>query len=204
MPKKIAKPVQLIVEGKNLENFFEAYLSHLDLKDIQIQNFGGINELSAFLKGFELLEGFNQIHSVGIVRDAEESAPAAFNSVQSSIKNNCTQLSKPKEMGEIHENNPSVGVMILPDNKNKGMLETLLSQTFAEDPVNDCIDNFLICVKNQTRKEILKPDKARAHAFIATKPYPHVSVGVAAKKNYWDFEHKKFEKLKQFLEKLQS
>ena len=32
-------------------------------------------------------------------------------------------------------------------------------------------------------------DKARAHAFIATKPDPHVSVGVAARKKYWNLDH---------------
>ena len=42
----------LLVEGNDPRNFFEAFLRHLSLSNIQIQNFGGVNELRGFLRGF--------------------------------------------------------------------------------------------------------------------------------------------------------
>ena len=45
-------------------------------------------------------------------------------------------------------------------------------------------------------------EKACAHVFIATKPQPHVSVGVAAKKGYLDLNHVQFADVRNFLREL--
>ena len=47
--KRIESEVQLLVEGNDQRNFFEALVEHLALDNIQIQDFGGINELRGFL-----------------------------------------------------------------------------------------------------------------------------------------------------------
>ena len=52
MPRaeEIKSAIQLLVEGNDSRNFFEAFIEHLSLADIQIQNFGGVYELSGFLR----------------------------------------------------------------------------------------------------------------------------------------------------------
>ena len=76
----------LLVEGNDPRNFFEAFVRHLSIDNIQIQNFGGITQLRDFLEGLVGATGFRVVESIGIVRDAETSAESAFQSVQSSLK----------------------------------------------------------------------------------------------------------------------
>lgn len=47
-----------------------------------------------------------------------------------------------------------------------------------------------------------RPEKAQTTAFLATTPDPHVSVGVAAKKKVWSFDHDAFRTIREFLSRL--
>ena len=42
-------------------------------------------------------------------------------------------------------------------------------------------------------------DKARAYAYLTTKPNPHHSVGMAAKQGHWNLDHSVFARVQQFL-----
>ena len=46
------------------------------------------------------------------------------------------------------------------------------------------------------------PYKARARAYLATKRDPHLSVGVAAKRGYWQLDHPVLQPLRGFLQNL--
>ena len=192
-PVSIDDPVQLLVEGNDPRNFFEKFIAYLDLAGIQLQNFGGVNDLRGFLEGFVLAPGFARVRSIGIVRDAErrvgegalpeaQPSPAvsAFQSVQSS--------------GTA----PAVNVFILPGDGGDGMLETLLCRTIAGTAVDRCIDSFFRCA-GESGNPIHRPDKARARAYLATTPDPHLSVGVAAKRNRWNLDHDAFDGVRRFL-----
>ena len=77
MPKpiRIESPVQLLVKGNDQRNFFEAFIEHLSLENIQVQDFGGVSELRGFLRALVDAPDFRSaVQSVGIVRDAETSA----------------------------------------------------------------------------------------------------------------------------------
>lgn len=190
----------LLVEGNDPRNFFEAFLRHLSLSNIQIQNFGGVNELRDFLEGLVGATGFHIVESIGIIRDAETSAAGAFQSVQSSLKN--AALPVPNMPERRTDTSPAVTVLILPGNNRQGMLETLLCESFAGTPENDCIDAFFTCVDALPNASIKRPEKARAHAYLTTKSDPHLSVGVAAKRNYWDLDHPIFDRVRDFLKTL--
>ena len=192
-PVSIDDPVQLLVEGNDPRNFFEKFIAYLDLAGIQLQNFGGVNDLRGFLEGFVLAPGFARVRSIGIVRDAErrvgegalpeaQPSPAvsAFQSVQSS--------------GTA----PAVNVFILPGDGGDGMLETLLCRTIAGTAVDRCIDSFFRCA-GESGNPIHRPDKARARTYLATTPDPHLSVGVAAKRNRWNLDHDAFDGVRRFL-----
>ena len=184
--------VQLLVEGKDQQNFFKAFIEHLSLKGIQVQNFGGVDQLSPFLKQFVKAPHFSIVKKIGIIRDAEDkSIEDVHKSIQSAL-----------ESTDLPTDNDLVKVFILPDNKNEGMLETLLCKTFADTGENSCINSFFECVRKLPEISIKRYDKARAHAFLATREDPHVSVGVAAKKGYWDFNHDALADVKSFLRDL--
>ena len=197
-PSRIETSIQLLVEGKAQQNFFEALIRHLWLHNApQIQNYGGVDELRGFLKAFANSSDFASVTRMGIVRDAEDSAESARQSVNDSLRN--AGLPAP---GDAEGHAPAVYVLILPDGEGSGMLETLLCQTFANDPVNDCIDEFFDCARAHLDVEFRRPEKARAQAFLATRPSPGVSVGVAAKKNYWCLDHEAFSGVRAFLTEL--
>ena len=195
---KIESRVQLLVEGNDQRNFFDGLVEHLSFKGIQIQNFGGVTELRGFLGAFVNMPGFHEtVDSVGIVRDAETSAEGAFQSVQSSLLN--AKLPVPHRPEERAGTDPMVTAMILPSADRDGMLETLLCETFAGTPVDRCIDDFFACAAALPGTSIERRSKARAHAFLATKPKPHLSVGVAAKNGYWDLNHAAFSRIRDFV-----
>ena len=197
---KIERPKALLVEGKDPRTFFEALIKHLECRDVQIHNFGGINELPAFLRGFTGATGYSSVTSLGIVRAAEDDANGAWQSVRSALEN--AKMPIPKHVGQRSVGKPGVSLLILPGDNQPGMLETLLNQTFANAPINECIDTFFQCVEDLPDQRIQRPDKARSHAYLATRPDPHVSVGVAAMKGYWNLDHSVFGPLRSFLMKL--
>ena len=157
-----------------------------------------VSELSGFLRAFVNAPGFQTIQSLGIVRDAETSAERAFQSVQYSLGR--AKLSAPDSPVERTDTNPAVAVLILPGDNRQGMLETLLCESFAATPVEDCINDFFKCVESLPDMSIERSDKARAHAYLTTKPNPHFSVGVAAKNDYWDLDHNVFSTVRDFLQ----
>ena len=199
-PTQIEKPTQLLVEGKDQQNFFGAFTQHVGFQQLpQIQNFGGVDELRGFLRSFVRTPGFDTVERIGIVRDAEESAAAARRSVEGSLRN--VGLPVPGAPGA--GDRPAVHVLILPDDEKPGMIETLLCRSVADQPVNRCIDEFFDCVGALPNIDMRNPHKARAQAYLATRPSPQVSVGVAAREGYWPLDHEAFAGLRTFLTALQ-
>ena len=200
------KPTQLLVEGNDDRNFFSALIDHMSLADIEVadievQSFGGVNQLRPTLRTFAETDSFaNNVASLGIIRDAETSAQSAFRSVQDSLRS--ANLAIPDNPGQKTPGPPSVSVFILPDNRNAGMLETLLCQTFQGEPIDDCIEDFLRCARLAVGEDMRNPDKSKANAFLSTMPRPEVSVGVAARRSYWNLDHPAFSEIRAFLRTL--
>ena len=197
--KRIKAEIQLLVEGNDQRNFFEAFLTRLSIGNAEIWDFGGVYELQSFLLGFVKMPGFDaMVRGIGIVRDAEKSSTGAFHSVQQSLLN--VDLPVPDRPEEPTTVSPRVSVLILPGRNRSGMLESLLCESFSDTPENRCIDDFMTCVDTYSSFEgNRRPEKARARVYLTTKPEPHLSVGVAAKKGYWDFDHDVFTDIRRFL-----
>lgn len=77
-----------------------------------------------------------------------------------------------------------------------------MCKTITDNKVSQCIDRFFECIRDEAKIDVTRMEKARDHVFIATKPQPYVSVGVAAKKGYWDLNHMQFEDERNFLREL--
>lgn len=78
-PKEIEKEVQLLVEGNDQRNFFEAIVNHLSLNnDVQIQNFGGVDELRDFMSAFVKMPRFRStVASFGMRRSPRRARSGA-------------------------------------------------------------------------------------------------------------------------------
>jgi len=202
-PVSITEPKQLAVEGQDALVFFQVMLREMNLTEIQLQNFGGVDELRGFLEGLRRQSGFAQtVVSLGIVRDAEQNPKGAFQSVCSALNN--TGLDKPNRPEKFAGNSPKVGALILPDATTKGMLETLCLRSVSDDPVMPCIEEYFRCVKKELSPTELPKieEKARLHAFLASRPKPDLLLGEAASAGYWQWDNRAFDHVKQFLRNL--
>ena len=188
--------VQLLVEGTNLVNVFAEFCKSWNLLSIEIRNFGGIQDLRDYLETFVRVSGFSAVTRVGIVRDAEESAGSAFQSIQSSLQN--AGLQAPATPRASTSGSPSISVLILPDANSDGNLESLLWRSVAGTSEARCADEFFNCL-NLGKIAAARRDKARLQAYLAAKPRPHGSIGVAARRGHWDPEHHAFSELRRFL-----
>ena len=197
-PNRIERTTQLLVEGKDGENFFSALCRHQGLAGVQIQNYGGVNELSGFLGAFVRVPDFSTVERLGIVRDAESSAEGAFKSIRSSLGK--ADLPMPCTPGVLSEGRPLVGALVLPE-QGEGMLETIIARSFTGTPEDTCIDKFFECITADERA-FRRPAKSRVAAYLATTSSPHVSVGVAAQQGVWDFDHEAFSTTRSYLENL--
>ena len=201
-PTAISKDKLLLVEGNDQRNFFEAFLSQIDIADdVQVMNFGGIGDLRKFLSALVKMPDFSDVQSVGLVRDAENSEVGAVQSVQSSLES--AGLPIPTQAGVNGvDGHPRVGILILPGNGQPGMLETLVNRTFADTEIDNCISDFFVCVKKSATKSTYQKDKARTFAFLAVTPNAHHSVGVAAKQGVVNVQHGAFNEVRNFLRRL--
>lgn len=82
----ITCPTQLLVEGNDPRNFFQAFIQqrYLDYK-LQVRNYGGISKLRIIWGGLVKSPDFGSVKNLGLVRDAERCAQSAFQSVQDAL-----------------------------------------------------------------------------------------------------------------------
>jgi hypothetical protein len=199
--KEISQPKQLLVEGRSAEIFFGALLNQLALNDVQTQNFGGNDELPGFLKALRQGPGFlEQVISVGIIRDAETDARAAFQSVCSALRG--AGLAVPTQAMMPIGQRPQVGILILPDATTPGMLETLCLRSVADNPVIECIEQYFQCVEQCTSSLPNNMHKAKVQAFLASRSRPALLLGQAASAGYWPWDSPVFSDAKLFLQRL--
>lgn len=197
---ELSKPKLLIGEGNEEVLFFNAFLKHLNLSDIQVEQYGGKYNLASYLKTLRLRSGYANLVSLGITRDADDSVQSAFQSICSSLKG--ASLFVPNQPEGIVGESPKISIMILPDNSNSGMLENLCLASVETDPVIQCVDNYFECVNNSTGKQPNNMAKAKVHAWLSSQIEPDKRLGEAAKAGYWNWDSPAFDRLRQFLQSL--
>ena len=177
---------QLLVEGRDEELFFVAFLRSLQMQDVQIRNYQGKDRLGNYLATFTGLSDLDQVQAIGIVRDADTSSSSAFQSVQSALRN--TGLPVPRQPLQPSTGIPVVSVFIMPDNNRNGALEQLCLSALADDPAMPCVENFLQCVNDSVPAGPQDQAKAQIHAFLASREDPELRLGEAAQRGYipWD------------------
>jgi hypothetical protein len=198
-PVPITLPKLLLVEGATPMHFFEAFLQHLGIaSEIEIRNYGGINDLTTFLRFLTASGSFRRlVTSLGVVRDAEADAAAAFGSVTAAFA----------AVGLTSARMPPIrtSVFILPDNRSPGMIETLGMEAVKAEPslagAYACVEEFFACLK---RTLVDLPDplplaKNHAQAYLATRKEVQLYPGLAAYKGSWPWDNPTFDPLKQFL-----
>lgn len=199
---KIKSTKILAVEGQDEWYFFKNMLEkHLKITDVQLIDIGGESNFEKELATISVLPDFTSVKKTGFVRDADNDVQKAFEKICKAIKDKL-DLPAPETMNNFTNNKPQIGVFVMPNNIDGGMLEDLCLQSVKNDPVIPCLDAFISCVKSKlpTNKHPKNWSKTQTQIFLATRKEIKSSVGFGAEKDHWKFDDPCFDALKQFLE----
>jgi hypothetical protein len=202
-PQIIEKPRVIIVEGEDDKRLIGAILQKLQYDEVQIFSFEGNSDWGNMLVGtIRNNSNFYTLNSLGLVRDADQSAEGTFKSIQSALRKAGFPVpEKPLKICEstIDENHLIRTIIhILPSPNRSGTLEDLLLESVSTDPAMPCVNDYFGCLQRNNIKSN-NESKARVHAFLASRPDGTLRTGDAAQKGYWPLDHDAFKEIKEFL-----
>ena len=92
VPTPLTKEKLLLVEGRDDEGLFGALFAHLGgMPEIEIRRYEGKDKFRSYIHTLKMVRGFSAVTSIGIIRDADENAAGAFQSVRDSLATGVTQ-----------------------------------------------------------------------------------------------------------------
>lgn len=193
----------LLVEGKDEENLFDALIGDRigAEAEIQVIDAGGVRKFPRSLSAIRTAaQARPTLRSIGVVRDADDDAAAAFTSVCSHLRN--AGYAPPPAHGEFSGAVPSIGVFIAPDGSEPGAMETLCRRSIEGTDAAKCVDAYLECLERHGAIHSNNLDKSFAHAWLAAARNPVARVGEGARAGVWSFGSPAFAGLSRFLRDL--
>ncbi len=207
LERPITTTGQLLVEGRVPEMFFREMIIACDLQaSVEVRTFGDVNKenLQTYLEIFTQKAAFKErVKSLGIIRDAESSdANGAFQSVQAALRD--AQLPVPTRIKELEGSPVGVGIFILPNCLDAGMLEDLCLTAIAETEQHEsggvlpCVDELFQCLQKIGRNPS-NPAKARLAGYALARDVIDPQLGRAAQQGAIPWAANAFIPLKAFL-----
>jgi hypothetical protein len=199
MPASIVDEKVLVVEGYDDEWFLKALIQYERVTGIYVFNTRGKTSLRDELKALSSTPGFDRVTSLGIMRDADNSAATALQSVRGALQN--AGLPAPNAVLVPAGIRPRVTVMLMPDGANPGALEDLCLSAISTHPAMACVQDYFRCLARQGIPSPTKESKAKAAVYLAAMPELK-RLGEAAHAGYWPWQANEFNSLKLFLHAL--
>lgn len=198
--KEIKNKKFFVVEGEGDVQFFKNLLDKIGITDFFAWEIRGKDKFSQELPILFKLPGFSRLTHIAIIRDKE--SDHAFESVVNILRRiGVTNL--PTKNGEVVPGSPSVGIFIMPGEETEGtMLEDLCLKTIEIAPNMKCVNEFAKCISD-LEKPPKNLSKSKVLAYLASQPEYVNTIGLAAEKNYWDFNSPALNELVTFLKKFQ-
>lgn len=166
--QNIQKSRLLLVEGEDEVAFFGAFLEHLGLEDVQPYPVGGTSKFrSELTAGVLKAPNYEVVTRIGIVRDADRDPDAALDSILGTLEE--TILPVPDETGIFVGEDPGVGILILPGQQRKGMLETLCLDSVNDHEILGCVDEYFDCLHEHRDEIPSNVAKARMRTFLQSR-----------------------------------
>lgn len=196
----------ILCEGLDEKLFFIWFLDYFKKKsdsgcdkynEIQIEDIGGNEDIAKQLSVWKMISGFDNLKTVGIIRDAEKDAAGALQSIKNCFSSNSMPV--PNDCFELTEGKVGVRTVfgILPGTKNgnvweNGTLEDLCLK-ILKDPLSSEKINLISEYLNQAQKDyeykINHIHKAKLHTYFSSNDKLIGSkIGEAAKYGAFDFE----------------
>ena len=197
---KIKQPKQVIVEGNDEIRIFKSLSEHLNIRDLQVRDYRGSDNLRRFLKTFRGSSEFGRVRSLAVVADANSDRDGREQRIRSALSDaNLPAPSRPLE--SVSNGDLKVAYLVVPHDVEGTMIEDVCLDSVKTDPVMECVDRYFECISQtniQGPREVWM-SKARVHAFLASRDRPDLRLGEAAEKGLWTFDTDAFLPLKDLL-----
>lgn len=210
---KIEAPCLLLCEGRDEARFLIEYIQFLLREvdkvydNIQVENFGGINELSKKLKTLGNMESFEKVKKIAVIRDAETDWAGALSSIAFSI-----------EAAQIPGDLFLMEHYIFPGKDDEGhwqngTLEDLAIKILKKSYDGEAPTDFLVTasknllgdIVGQRHMKLPRKHKNLLHMFFSgTDKFVDLKIGEAAKAGAFNWEADELQNLKKFLFNLAS
>jgi hypothetical protein len=142
--------------------------------------------------------GFEGVHRLALIRDADSDAGAAFSSAASALT--AIGLDPPKAQLELSTGNPAslIYIMASPGSAS-GELEDICLAAISDQVAFECVEDFVRCSSDAGRPLPQKISKGRLHAYLALADPPGPPLSVAARANSIPLSAPAFEDLRTLL-----
>lgn len=202
----------ILCEGKDVTNFLYYYLRSDALKEdgrfhsIEALNFGGINELSVFLRNLKNMEHFDTVKRIMILRDAETNVQQAIDMVRGALRR--ADLPVPRTCNQWSEERQGLrsSFTLLPtcsDHPTTGTLEDLCWEILKEQENNGLrgeVQQFVGHVKNVYQTIVAHEHKSKLHTFFSVnEDFISLKIGEAARVGAFDWNHEKLKSLRELI-----
>lgn len=195
----------LLTEGADAMYFLIWALQAYKFENIQVEDYGGIKDLTAYLKILKNRAGFEDITKMLIIRDAETDADAAERSICSSLLN--SGFTAPSKAGVYEGGLPEIAYYLFPgtrtdDRYDNGTLEDLCMNLVDDVKELDLADAY-VEKANVEITPLTHMHKSKLHAYLAIKnKYVGMKIGEAAKAGAWNWDSVYMEKYKDLMKYL--
>lgn len=209
-PKLQDCPYVLIVEGHGDLVFFAEALEHLkEPNQVFIQQMGGRGnfrrgkpQLTLTLETFLSPPLLAQKAAIGLIADADTDPAATCQSLEGVLSAITHQTVK---AGAWTAGPPRIGLFIVPGAGRKGEIETLVWESWSNDPKNvgpkQCVETFLACMEGHGHSAH-SPDKGRIGALLSVLSDEDPRLGPGARDGKFDFTRPELRPLMDFLRPL--
>ena len=192
--KTINNEKLILAEGVDDCNFLCSLLSKKRIDNIQISKFEGVNNLTNHLKAIKMVDGFDNVTSILIFRDSENSTESACQSVNSSLTRTAIITTDITPFTINYQNNRKIGFALFPGFDENGILykcgtiEQLCLRLFREKPAIEKVKTYIDDFQSKADK-FKKPHKNELHAvFSFTDKFVGCKIGETATKGGFDFD----------------
>ena len=176
-----------VVEGIEERRFWEAFLRRVwGRLDIQVLDTDGKDDINGFLPGLVRAPGFSRVRWLGIAQDADDNAAGAFRRVSGALSR--AGLAAPAGAWALATSKlPHLAVMVWPDGRQSGDLETMLLDALVAAPSFSCVEDFFSCLTRAGTGPRRQLAKARLNAYLASLDPPHLRLGEAMESGVLSF-----------------
>ena len=214
-PFSIERKKLLLVEGMDEVYFFDKLLEKIDLQEqVQCVDVGGKDKFKNYFETQILLPAdFLDVTNIAFIRDADNcDAINALNSIKNAInsinkkenrlKNIISNCSIQNNVYREEDSKLTCGIFIMPNNKDKGMLEDLCLKYIEKNTpsIYNCINLFMDSIEKVGIDTNRHLSKRKMLAFLATKDKIVYSLGLAAQD--FNFNDDCFYQIRDFLLKV--